>query len=87
VSLFSHIKADWPHLDQIRDPAVLRAELASVRHEYNTKRLHAGIGYVTPDDEHERRGPAIRHARRVGLARARQQRLAYHRAGQASVIP
>ena len=27
-SLFSHIKADWPHLDQIRDPAVLRAELA-----------------------------------------------------------
>ena len=23
-SLFSHIKADWPHLDAIRDPAVLR---------------------------------------------------------------
>ena len=28
-------------------------------------RLHAGIGYVTPDDEHEGRGPAIRRARRV----------------------
>ena len=27
-SLFSHIKADWPHLDRITDPAVLRAELA-----------------------------------------------------------
>jgi hypothetical protein len=25
--------------------------------------LHAGIGYVTPDDEHEGRGPAIRRAR------------------------
>ena len=31
-SLFSHIKADWPHLDRIRDPDVLRAELAVVRH-------------------------------------------------------
>ena len=51
--LFSHIKADWPHLDAIDDPAVLRAELALVRVEYNTVRLHAGIGYVTPDDEHD----------------------------------
>jgi transposase InsO family protein len=25
-SLFSHIKAEWPHLDRIRDPEVLRAE-------------------------------------------------------------
>ena len=78
-SLFSHIKADWPHLDQVTDPAVLRAELAVVRVEYNTVRLHAGIGYVTPDDEHEGRGPAIRRARRVGLMRARRQRIAYHR--------
>ena len=78
-SLFSHIKADWPHLDQVTDPAVLRAELAIVRVEYNTVRLHAGIGYVTPDDEHEGRGPAIRRARRVGLMRARRQRITYHR--------
>jgi len=41
-SLFSHIKADWPHLDTITDAAVLRAELAVVRVEYNTVRLHAG---------------------------------------------
>jgi hypothetical protein len=40
-SLFSHVKAEWPHLDRIRDPQVLRAELAVVRHEYNTIRLHA----------------------------------------------
>jgi hypothetical protein len=71
-SLFSHVKGDWPHLDRITDPAVLRAELASVRDEYNTSRLHAGIGYVTPDDEHEGRGPQIRQARRL--------RIAYHRA-------
>ncbi|MCA1678964.1 MAG: integrase core domain-containing protein [Actinobacteria bacterium] len=78
-SLFSHVKADWPHLDQVDDPAVLRAELALVRVEYNTVRLHAGIGYVTPDDEHDGRGPQIRRARGVGLMRARRQRIAYHR--------
>ncbi len=78
-TLFGHVKADWPHLDHIDDPAVLRAELALVRVAYNTVRLHAGIGYVTPDDEHEGRGPAIRKARRDGLDRARARRLAYHR--------
>jgi putative transposase len=65
-SLFSHIKADWPHLDRIRDPEVLRAELAVVRPEYNTVRLHAGIGYVTPADEHDGRSPRIRAARNAG---------------------
>jgi transposase InsO family protein len=79
-SLFGHLKAEWPHLDEIRDPEVLRAELARVRHEYNTVRLHAGIGYVTPDDEHAGRGDHIRAARRRGLWLARQKRIDYHRA-------
>jgi len=79
-SLFSHLKGDWPHLDYITDPATLRAELANVRQEYNTVRLHAGIGYVTPDDEHEGRGEKIRNARRAGLHRARRRRIDYHRA-------
>jgi putative transposase len=78
-SLFSHVKGEWPHLDRIEDPAVLRAELELVRVEFNTVRLHAGIGYVTPDDEHEGRGPAIRKARREGLAAARAKRIDYHR--------
>ena len=78
-SLFSHVKADWPHLERIRDPEVLRAELAAVRHEYNTVRLHAGIGYVTPADEHDGRGPRIRAARKRGLRHARWARIAYHR--------
>ena len=78
-SLFGHVKADWPHLDHISDPAVLRAELATVRVAYNRTRLHAGIGYVTPDDEHGGRGPAIRQARRDGLRRARRARIDYHR--------
>jgi hypothetical protein len=40
---------------------------------------HAFEVRPSPDDEHTGRGPAIRHARRVGLARARRQRIAYHR--------
>jgi transposase InsO family protein len=79
-SLFGHVKAEWPHLTKIRDPAVLRAELAMVREHYNSVRLHAGIGYVTPNDEHEGRGPAIRKAREAGLEQARLRRIAYHRA-------
>jgi putative transposase len=82
-SLFSHIKADWPHLDRIRDPEVLRAELAVVRHDYNTVRLHAGIGYVTPADEHDGRGPRIRAARKRGLRHARWARITYHRSQHA----
>jgi len=78
-SLFSHVKGEWPHLLEIRDPAVLVAELDQVRREYNTVRLHAGIGYVTPDDEHEQRGDAIRKARREGLQAARAARIAYRR--------
>jgi putative transposase len=94
-SLFGHVKAEWPHLLTIRDPAVLRAELALVRERYNSVRLHAGIGYVTPNDEHEGRDPAIRKARQAGLEQARQagleqarlQRLAWHREHHQSEPP
>jgi putative transposase len=79
-SLFGHVKAEWPHLTKIGDPATLRAELASVREHYNGVRLHAGIGYVTPNDEHEGRGEQIRKAREAGLEQARLRRIAYHRA-------
>ena len=64
-----HVKGEWPHLEQIRDPAELEDELDRARLEYNTIRLHAGIGYVTPDGEHEGRGDAIRQNRRDGARR------------------
>ncbi len=79
-SLNGHIKIEHPHLLAINDPATLRAEIAVVRKHYNTIRLNAGIGYVTPDDEHEGRGEAIRKAREAGLEQARLRRLARHRA-------
>lgn len=79
-SLNGTIKTEHPYLLAIEDPATLRAELAAVREHYNTVRLHAGIGYVTPDDEHQGRGDAIRKAREAGLEQARLRRLARHRA-------
>ncbi|MBA3279906.1 MAG: transposase [Geodermatophilaceae bacterium] len=78
-SLFGHVKGDWPHLEKIRDPGELALELDRVRTDYHTLRLHAGIGYVTPDDEHHGRGDALRQARRDGLAAARQARIAHRR--------
>ena len=79
-SLWAHIKREHPHLLAIEDPAVLAAELERIRVHYNTVRLHEGIGYVTPDDEHEGRGEAIRAARADGLRIADQERRAWHRA-------
>ncbi len=81
-TLFGHVKGEWPHLEAIRDPAELVAELDRVRTEYNTVRLHASIGYVTPAEEHQGLGDAIRRRRDVGLALARQRRLDYRRAQQ-----
>ena len=75
-SFFGHIKAEWPHLEEITDPQILAAELERVRIDYNTIRLHAAIGYVTPEDEHEGRGDKIRQARQEGLRRADQARRA-----------
>jgi putative transposase len=82
-SFYSHLKGDWPHLTGITDPAALDAELARIRTEYNTVRLHAAIGYVTPDDEHHGRGPAIRRARHAGMRRARAERIKQNRASKA----
>ena len=81
-SFYSHLKGDWPHLTTIGDPAVLDSELARVRREYNTVRLHAAVGYVTPDDEHHGRGPRIRRARAAGMRRARAERIKENRASK-----
>ncbi len=78
-SLNGTVKHEWSHLTRITDPIVLEAELEVIRTEYNSRRLHSSLGYVTPDDEHEGRGEAIRQARRDGLDRAARDRLAYNR--------
>jgi transposase InsO family protein len=79
-SFFGHLKGEHPHLDTISDPGELQAELEKLRAHYNTVRLHEGLGYVTPDDEHHGRGESIRAARRAGLTAAHQARVATRRA-------
>src|SRR5690606_37258797 len=78
-SFFGHIKGEWPHLEDLTDPVVLEAELARVRIEYNSVRLHEAIGYLTPDDEHLGPVELIVEARRQRLSRAREQRPDRHR--------
>jgi putative transposase len=78
-SFNGHLKMENPHLLAITDPVVLRRELAVIRERWNGVRLHQGIGYVTPNDEHEGRGTAIRKSREAGLESSRLRRLAYHR--------
>jgi putative transposase len=78
-SLFGHVKTEFPHLDKIKDPGELEAELDRIRLFYNGVRLHQGVGYATPEDEHLGRGPAIRAARRAGLERAHAARVATRR--------
>jgi putative transposase len=79
-SFFGHLKGEFPHLGKTRDPGELEAEMDRLRVHYNTIRLHEGIGYVTPDDEHHGRGPAIRAGRRAGLDNARNAGVAARRA-------
>lgn len=78
-SLFGHVKTEFPHLDKIKDPGELEAELDRIRMFYNEVRLHQGVGYVTPQDEHTGRGPTIRAARRAGLEHAHTARVATRR--------
>jgi len=78
-SFFGHLKGEHPHLDKICDPGELELELDRQRTFYNTVRLHEGLGYATPDDEHHGRGPTVRAARRAGLDTARSLRIATRR--------
>jgi transposase InsO family protein len=78
-SFFGHLKGESPHLERIVDPGELEGELDRLRVHYNTVRLHEGVGYVTPEDEHQGRGEAIRAARRAGLDAAHRTRVATRR--------
>ncbi len=73
-SLFSLIIGESPQLPECSDGDTLERELTRLRTIYNEVRLHPGIGYVTPADEHEGRGARLRSARRAGLREARLRR-------------
>jgi hypothetical protein len=64
----------------------MRRELAALKDRYNRVRLHEAIGYVTPEDERQGRGPTLRKARQDGLQAARRNRIATRRAEQQDTI-
>jgi hypothetical protein len=66
-------------VDELSPTTASTLSFERVRRDYNGVRLHQGIGYVTPNDEHEGRGDPIRQARIEGLRRAHGQRVTYHR--------
>ncbi len=78
-TLWGHIKAENPYLLAITEPATLAVELERVRKHYNNTRLHENIGYVTPNDEHQGHGEAIRQARIDGLDKANHDRRNHNR--------
>jgi putative transposase len=51
-----------------------RQVVAEFVDEYNNKRLHSGIGYVTPRDKLEGRAPAIHRERKRKLEEAHRRR-------------
>jgi transposase InsO family protein len=48
-SFNGHLKAEYPHLERITDPAVLRAELDVIRPQWNGVRLSLGTRKVLHD--------------------------------------
>jgi putative transposase len=78
-SLNGHLKAEYPHLARHPRPGhpARRARLRPS--PLQRGQAPPGRGYVTPNDEHEGRGPSIRKAREAGLETARLNRLACHR--------
>ena len=48
-------------------------------HAYNARRLHSGIGYITPQDRLQGREQVIRDERQRKLAEARRTRRLAHR--------
>lgn len=73
-------KLEGPGGDCFPDPLTADHEIAVWVAYYNQGRLHGGIGYVTPEEEHSGQGEARREARRRALREARARRLETHRA-------
>ena len=73
-------KIEGPGFDRFPDALTGEHEVAVWVETYNQRRLHGGIGYVTPEEEHTGRGEALREARKQALRVARARRLEVNRA-------
>ncbi|MCA1708893.1 MAG: IS3 family transposase, partial [Actinobacteria bacterium] len=74
-SFFATIKGERLYHGVYVNPIELISDADAFVIYYNQERLHMGIGFVTPAEKHDGRAEEIITARRVGLKRAREQRL------------
>lgn len=71
-SLFKTLKYRPGYPRRFRDIDHARNWFAAFVHWYNTEHRHCGIGYITPEDRHQGRAPAIMAQRNEVLTAARQ---------------
>ena len=78
-SFFATIKGERLYHGTYSDPIELISDADSFVVYYNEDRLHMGIDFVTPAEKHDGRAEGIIAARRLGMKRAREQRLQVNR--------
>jgi len=78
-SFFATIKGERLYHGTYSNPIELASDADSFVIFYNEARLHMGIGFVTPAEKHDGRADGIIAERKVGMKRAREQRLQFNR--------
>jgi len=78
-SFFATIKGEHLYHGAYSDPIELISDADAFVIYYNEARLHMGIGFVTPAEKHDGRADGIIAERKVGMKRAREQRLQVNR--------
>jgi putative transposase len=78
-SFFATIKGERLYHGAYSDPIELISDADTFVIYYNEARLHMGIGFVTPAEKHDGRADGIIAERKVGMKRAREQRLQVNR--------
>lgn len=70
-AFFATLKCERLYRGNYDHPLEAEADIGGFIDYYNKERLHQGIGFVTPEERHERRDGQIREDRRQGLQLAR----------------
>ena len=78
-SFFATIKGERLYRGIYTNPIELISDADAFVMYYNEERLHMGIDFVTPAEKHDGRAEGIIAARKVGMERAREQRLQVNR--------
>jgi putative transposase len=78
-SSFSIVKGDPEYPGYFVDVEAAKCYFENYLREYNTERLHGGIGYVTPEQKHNGLAEKIFEERRKKIKKARTERITANR--------